>query len=243
MRDDPSGELSEVSADSAPQDPSGSAGSVDPVGSAGSGGTETPAPRVGASALAGFGRFSGGVTVTPAQEREASHPLGSQVQTVTLPTVGGVVPGEVAGVDFWIPLRQLRLAPKEDLLCSRYQPSEDPDFEQYTQALAQLGDQIPSLPVLQANRALVQGSQEEPIFLVYDQPEVYYALIALQRTRAKVHLPPVATPGAILLHALAQHGQLRREPSVLEVCLAARRLREFYGYTLPEIAQMQARNP
>ncbi len=207
------------------------------------GATASVAPRVGASALAGFGRCRGGVTVTPPQEREVSHPLGSQEQLVTLPTVGGIVPGDVAGVDFWIPLRQLRLAPKEDLLCSRYQPNEDPDFEHYTQALAQLGDQIPSLPVLQAHRAIAQGGQEDPIFLVYDHPEVYYALIALQRTRAKVHLPPVATPGAILLHALAQHGQLRREPSVLEVCLAAKRLRDYYGYTLPEIAQMQARNP
>lgn len=198
---------------------------------------------LGADILARFDRFSGGITVTAPQMRDVEHVVTTLSTQVEVPSVNGALPGPVAGVDFWVGLHQLQLAPKEDLLCSRYDPNDDPDFDRFKNALALVGDQIPSLPVLPANRDIVTTGGAEPVFLVYDQPEVYFALIALKRARARAHIPPVQTPGAILLNALARHGQLRREPSTMEVCEACKRLKEVYDYTLQEIAQMQSRDP
>lgn len=205
---------------------------------AGSGSTSTST-----GVMAGFARFKRGVTARAPQTREVTHVIQSERTPVDVPTVNGQAVGEVASVDFWISLQQLELAPKEDLLCSRYDPNEDADFDRLKNTLDQLGDQVPSLPVLPAHRNMIVDGVEQPIFQVYDRPEVYYALIHLKRARAKAHIPAVQHPGQILLQALATHGQLRREPSYLEICLAARRLKETYGYTLMEIAQMQARDP
>ena len=195
------------------------------------------------SVFAGFARFREGVTAKAPQSREVTHGITTERTVVDLPAINGQAIGEVANADFWVSLQQLELAPKEDLLCSKYDPNDDPDFDRLKNALDQMGDQIPSLPVLPANRNIIVAGVELPAFQVYDQPEVYYGLIHLKRARAKVHIPTVQHPGQILLQAVAAHGQLRREPSYLEVCLASKRLKETYGYTLAEIAQVQARDP
>jgi hypothetical protein len=193
--------------------------------------------------LGGFARFAGGVEAHPARTVDAKHVVSQERVEFAVPHVNGILPGEIAGVDFWVPLAQLQLAPSDDLLNSRYDPKEDPDFEPYAAALAAMGDQIPSLPVIPANRdiALPDGTQK-PLYLVYDMPYVYYALIHLKRARAKVYIPAVPHPGAILLGAMGREGQLRREPSILEICRAAKRLKEYYGYTVEEIAEQQAAN-
>ena len=195
------------------------------------------------SVFTGFKRFKGGVIAKAPQSREVTHEITSERTVVDLPAINGQAVGEVASVDFWVSLQQLELAPKEDLLCSKYDPNDDPDFDRLKNTLDQMGDQLPSLPVLPANRNIIVAGVELPVFQVYDQPEVYYGLIHLKRARAKVHIPSVQHPGQILLQAVAAHGQLRREPSYLEVCLASKRLKETYAYTLTEIAQVQARDP
>jgi|GEM_PF-2568239 len=193
--------------------------------------------------LSGFDRFANGVEARPTETIDVAHEVTQEGITVSVPHVNGVVLGEVASVDFWVPLTQLQLAPADDLLNSRYDPKEDPEFAQYKAAVADLGDAIPSLPILPANRdvTLADGSTTAQ-YLVYDQPYLYYALIDMKRARAKVHLPSTPNPGAILLHAMAREGQLRREPTILEMCRASRRLREYYHYTLEEIAAQQAAN-
>lgn len=193
--------------------------------------------------LGGFARFAGGVESHPAEIVEADHVVSQEMVEVAVTHINGELPGEIAGVDFWIPLAQLHLAPPEDLLNSRYDPKEDPEFEDYTKALKVLGERIPALPVLPANRDVtLPDGVTKPLYLVYDMPYVYYALIDLKRARARVYMPSVPHPGAILLSAMGREGQLRREPSVVEVCRAARRLKEYYGYTLDEIAEQQAMN-
>jgi hypothetical protein len=194
--------------------------------------------------LGGFQRFSGGVEARPAEIVEADHVVSQQAVEVHVPHINGALPGEIAGVDFWIPLVQLQLAPAEDLLNSRYDPKEDPDFEQYAAALKALGDEIPALPVIPAQRDItLPDGTTKPLYLVYDQPYIYYALkTELKRTRARVYIPRVAHPGALLLQSMGREGQLRREPSILEICRAARRLKEYYGYTVEEIAEQQAAN-
>lgn len=193
--------------------------------------------------LGGFARFASGVEAQPAAIVEAHHVVSQGAVEVHVPHINGELPGEIAGVDFWIPLIQLQLAPSDDLLNSRYDPQEDPEFEQYAAAITALGEHIPSLPVIPANRDVtLPDGTKKPLYLVYDQPYVYYALIHLKRIRAKVHVPSVPHPGAILLKAMGREGQLRREPSILEICRAARRLKEFYGYTVEEIAEQQAAN-
>jgi hypothetical protein len=206
--------------------------------------THEPQAETGLSRiLGGFARFAGGIEARPATTIETQHVVGLGAATLTVPHINGALPGEIAGVDFWVPLVQLQLAPADDLLNSRYDPKEDPEFEQLKAALAALGDRIPSLPVIPANRAIVlPDGTAQPQYLVYDMPHVYYALIDLKRARARVHIPLVSHPGAILLSALGREGQMRREPSILEICRAARRLKEFYGYTVDEIAEQQAAN-
>jgi hypothetical protein len=193
--------------------------------------------------LGGFQRFAGGVEARPTEIVDAEHIVSQQATTITAPHINGELPGEVAGVDFWVPLIQLQLAPAEDLLNSRYDPKEDPDFEAYTAALNAQGERIPSLPVIPANRDVtLPDGTTRPLYLVYDQPYVLYALIQLKRIRARVHVPAVPHPGAILLSAMGREGQMRREPSILEICRAARRLKEYYGYTVEEIAEQQTAN-
>ena len=193
--------------------------------------------------LGGFARFSGGIEAGTPQTAAAEQIVTAQETAVAVPHINGVIPGDVAGVDFWIPLVQLQLAPPEDLLHYRYDPQEDPEFESYTAALAEMGDDLPALPVLPAQRTIrLAEGVEKPLFLVYDLPYVYYALIALKRVRARVTIPSVAHPGAILLNAMSREGQLRKEPSIMEIAHAARRLKEYYNYTLEEIAIHQARN-
>ena len=193
--------------------------------------------------LGNFQRFAGGIEARPAQTVDTEQVVSQAETTFAVPHINGQLPGEVAGVDFWIPLVQLQLAPAEDLLNNRYDPKEDPEFEQYKAALAALGDSIPSLPILPAQRDLqLPDGSFVPQYLIYDMPYVYYALIDLKRVRAKVYFPAAAHPGAILLSALGREGQLRREPSIIEVCRAAKRLKTYYGYTLIEIGEQQAAN-
>lgn len=192
--------------------------------------------------LSGFTEFAGGITATPPATRPVAHALTRQATSVSVPHINGDLPGEVAGVEFWLHIQQLELAPAEDLLNSRYAPEEDPDFTQFTQAVADLGDHAPALPVLPAQRNIQLGERDLPLFLIYDHPAIFYALQALRRARVRVYLPDVPHAGAILLQALAREGQLRREPSILEVCHATKRLRDVYHYTLEEIAMHEARN-
>jgi hypothetical protein len=193
--------------------------------------------------LGGFQRFAGGIEARPAAMIDTEHVVTQERVKVAVPHVNGELPGEIADVDFWVSLAQLQLAPADDLLNSRYDPKEDPEFEQYKSALHALGDRIPSLPVIPANRdVMLPDGVSKPLYLVYDLPYVYYALIDLKRARAKIHIPPVTNPGAILLHAMGREGQLRREPSILEICRASKRLKEYYGYTVEEIAEQQAAN-
>jgi hypothetical protein len=205
---------------------------------------QEPAEQTGiGKILGGFQRFSGGIEARPAEVVDAKHVITQGSVEVTVTHINGEVPGEVAGVDFWVPLTQLRMAPAEDLLNSRYDPKEDPDFVVYAAALETLGDRIPALPVLPANQDVtLPDGTTKPLYLIYDMPYVYYGLIEKKRTRARVYIPQVKDPGAILLSAMGREGQLRREPTILEICHASRRLKEYYGYTLEEIAEQQAVN-
>ncbi|MBA3822626.1 MAG: hypothetical protein H0X24_01825 [Ktedonobacterales bacterium] len=203
-----------------------------------------PSPATGINKiLGGFQRFAGGIEARPTEVVEHEHVVSQAAVTIQATHINGELPGEVAGIDFWIPLIQLQLAPSEDLLNSRYDPKEDPDFEPYTAALKAMGDHVPALPVIPANRDVtLPDGTTKPLYLIYDQPYVYYALKDLKRTRARVYIPVVPHPGAILLSAMGHEGQMRREPSILEICRAARRLKEYYGYTVEEIAEQQAAN-
>ena len=193
--------------------------------------------------LKGFDRFSGGVEARRPEIVEAPHDVTQAETLVTISHINGEIPGEVAGVDFWIPLVQLQLAPAEDLLNSRYDPKEDTDFEPFTLALNAMGKEYPALPVLPANQNIrLPDGTEQTLYTIYDLPHIYYALVQLKRTHARVYIPSVTSPGAILLSALGREGQLRREPSMLEICRASRRLKEYYGCTLDEIAEQQANN-
>ena len=200
-------------------------------------------PSAGMSRIfGGFARFATGVTVEASQTVDAPAVIEQSELTVAVPTVNGVAVGEVAGVDFWVPFAQLELAPREDLLNSLYDPKEDQQFEQLKAAVDQKGDGVDSLPILPANRNIIIGGEERTLYLVYDNAPLFYALQALNRARAKVHIPQVKGPGAILLNALGNHGQMRREPSGLEECRATLRLKQYYGYTLEEIATQITRS-
>ncbi|MBA3822590.1 MAG: hypothetical protein H0X24_01645 [Ktedonobacterales bacterium] len=204
--------------------------------------TQDPPEQTGLSKiLGGFQRFSGGIEARPAEIVEADHVVSQEPVTMTVTHINGELPGEIAGYDFWVPLAQLQLAPPEDLLNSRYDHKADSEFEEYTKALDSLGDRIPVLPVLPANRDItLPDGTTKPLYLIYDMPYVYYGLIDLKRTRARVYIPQVQHPGAILLSAMGREGQLRREPTIVEICRAARRLKEYYGYTVDEICEQQA---
>ncbi len=195
-----------------------------------------------AAIMGGFAQFADGVEALPSQVIDAQHVMTQERTSVDVPHINGVLPGEIAGIDFWVNIQQLELAPAEDLLLSRYDPLKDEDFESYKLAVNDLGEGTPSLPVLPANRNITLQGKERPVFRIYDNPPMYYALIALKRSRIKVHIPTYQRQGASLLFALAHHGQLYREPSQLEICKAAKRLHEFYHYSLDEIATQQAKS-
>jgi hypothetical protein len=132
--------------------------------------SQEPPEQTGISKiLGGFQRFAGGVEAHPAEMVEADHQVSPQLVTVQVPHINGELPGEIAGVDFWIPLIQLQLAPADDLLNSRYDPNEDPDFEVYAVALDTLGERFPALPIIPAQRdvTLPDGTLK-PLYLVYD---------------------------------------------------------------------------
>lgn len=192
--------------------------------------------------MGGFAQFAGGIEALAPQVTEATHTMTQEQTTVSLPHLNGALPGDVASVEFWVSIQQVELASPEDLLLSRYVPSGK-GFESFQQAVAALGDGVPALPVLPAQRNIQTQGQSLPMFLVLDNPPLYYALIALKRKRIKVTFANNARPGSFLLYSMAQHGgQLYQAPSIIEICKAAKRLNQYYGFTLDEIAAQQAMN-
>nr|MBA3826875.1 hypothetical protein [Ktedonobacterales bacterium] len=191
-----------------------------------------------------LGRFKGGVGATRTDTMAATNVAGEGPQTANLPTVNGKPVGTWRNGALWMPLAQLRLAPAEDLLCSRYRPGDsDPYYVQRKEALAHAGDRIPTLPIALANQSVIVQGEECPLFLVLDRPEVYYALTDMKRTEAKVEFAPADRAGGVLLRALgdSEQGVMRARPSILEICHAVKRLREC-GFTFPEIAMYMAKN-
>ena len=192
--------------------------------------------------LGGFAQFSGGVEARPESAIDTQHVATNKTISVSVPHINGDLPGEVASVDFWVDLRQLELAPAEDLLRYRYNPQDDADFETFKAAIADLGEHVPTLMVMPANRDIMVAGKMVHVYRIYDEPTIYYALLSLGRAKARIELVVADSPKALLLRQLSKEGQLRRDPSVLEECHAVRRLNLYYGMTLEEIASHLARD-
>jgi hypothetical protein len=186
--------------------------------------------------------FSGGVTSSAPVDIIADTTISQGNATVQVPTLNGEMIGEVAGVSFWVPITRLELAPREDLLNCFYDPNNDPGFVEYCLAVKAHGDKLPIFPVRPAgrNRQDADGVMR-PVYLIYDMPELYYAIIKNGTPRARVELSE-GKLGSDMLAAVGREGQLRRPPSMMELSMASYRLNTTYGFTYDEIAEQQARN-
>jgi hypothetical protein len=199
-----------------------------------------------ANILGGFAAFRDGVTALPPGVHEAEHAITQQTVSVSALHINGDLPGVPVVDTFWVDIRQIELAPAEDRLLSRYTPAEDKEFKRYYEALDKLGDKIPALTVLPANRDIVIDGQARHMYLVYDEPVIFYALHKLGRVRVLIRIvdaPANGEHGAVgplLMESLAHSGLLHRPPSQLEVCDAVNVLHTKYNYTYAEIAVMEA---
>lgn len=194
--------------------------------------------------LGGFAAFRDGVTAhkksTAAAATITFQKLAFADGEIALPLVNGAPLGEWAGDGWLVPLRQVDLAPAEDLLNSHYDPATDPDFPSLVEAVKALGNGYRPLPVLPADRNLDDGT---PLFHIYARPHVYHALVKLYRSHIKVELKTVQHPGEILLQSIGeQGGQLERAPSIIELCEAVVRLSGAYQLSDDEIAAMLSVN-
>jgi len=182
--------------------------------------------------------FTGLAPITPpGAPVPAAHDLTHDLASAPVPHVNGMPAGQPVATILDVRMRQLMLAPAADRLYSHYQPADnDPQLAAYADAVAAMGDLVPPLLVLPAQQNITIGAETLPMFLVYHDPVLFAALGFLGRARARVQIPPVPHPGAILLMALSQQQHLRK-PTLLEKCDTVRRLAEDYRYSAEEIGR------
>jgi hypothetical protein len=191
-----------------------------------------------------FGRFAGGVGSRRNSIVQADNVAGEMDATIAIPTVNGEPIGVWRNGALWVKTAQLRMAPREDLLCSFYEPGSEPkeEFERRKAAIVQLGDGYDPLPITLSTQGVEIQGRIRPIFLILDRPEVWAVLLDLKRTEIKVdYVPPTTKQGVGLYRALAssEYGLLRLKPSLQETCRAVKRLVDC-GFTYAEVGQVMA---